>query len=265
MPRLPVLPVVLPTDLAGQRNGQLEPNLLVDVHGGGQLHHLAAKAWQNAVDACARIGVSLTYTYGGMYRTLEQQTSLFEQRYTRTPMDRPFKTWNGHRWYQRPGVAMAATPGTSNHGLGLAIDMAIGTHPREARYIASHPQFGEITKILVDAGFSFEAQSEPWHVRLVCGDDVPEPKPDAPDGAAKVEIKDRPTLRRGATGEDVKFLQRCLAKDGRRILVDGIFGPKTEGTVKRFQKSRGLIVDGIVGQKQTWPAINEVAIAHNVT
>jgi peptidoglycan hydrolase-like protein with peptidoglycan-binding domain len=36
--------------------------------------------------------------------------------------------------------------------------------------------------------------------------------------------------------------------------VDGIFGPITEGAVKDFQQSKGLAVDGIVGQN-TWPKL----------
>ena len=52
------------------------------------------------------------------------------------------------------------------------------------------------------------------------------------------------TLRMGAKGDDVKWLQQKLD-----ITVDGIFGPKTESAVIRFQRLRGLIQDGIVGPK----------------
>jgi len=36
--------------------------------------------------------------------------------------------------------------------------------------------------------------------------------------------------------------------------VDGSFGPKTEATVKEFQRLKGLKVDGKVGSG-TWPAL----------
>ena len=57
-------------------------------------------------------------------------------------------------------------------------------------------------------------------------------------------------LRRGSRGEEVEALQRrLLAKGFNPGPTDGVFGPKTEGAVKRFQERHGLQVDGIVGPK----------------
>ena len=53
-------------------------------------------------------------------------------------------------------------------------------------------------------------------------------------------------LNIGSTGEDVKLLQTKLG-----LNPDGIFGPGTEKKVKEWQKSNGLVDDGIVGQL-TW-------------
>ena len=53
------------------------------------------------------------------------------------------------------------------------------------------------------------------------------------------------TLRLGSKGPIVKKLQMKLKLDG----PDGIFGPNTERAVKEYQKSKGLVVDGIVGPK----------------
>jgi N-acetylmuramoyl-L-alanine amidase len=51
-------------------------------------------------------------------------------------------------------------------------------------------------------------------------------------------------------GRDVRDLQRLLQSLGFNPgILDGIFGPKTEKAVKEFQRSTGLIVDGIVGLK----------------
>jgi len=36
--------------------------------------------------------------------------------------------------------------------------------------------------------------------------------------------------------------------------IDGIFGPRTQNAVIAFQRSRGLVQDGIVGIK-TWTAL----------
>lgn len=57
------------------------------------------------------------------------------------------------------------------------------------------------------------------------------------------------TIRKGSRGNDVKHLQTYL-----HLMADGIFGPLTEEAVKEFQKSHGLVADGIVGAK-TWAII----------
>jgi peptidoglycan hydrolase-like protein with peptidoglycan-binding domain len=57
-------------------------------------------------------------------------------------------------------------------------------------------------------------------------------------------------LRNGSTGEEVTALQKTLmAKGINPGPIDGIFGPKTEDAVKRFQDRAGLEADGIVGPK----------------
>lgn len=66
----------------------------------------------------------------------------------------------------------------------------------------------------------------------------------------------RPTLRRGSSGSHVRSLQLRLKElDYNPGAVDGIFGSRTEQTVKDFQASRGLTADGIVG-RQTWAALS---------
>lgn len=56
-------------------------------------------------------------------------------------------------------------------------------------------------------------------------------------------------LKRGAKGDNVKWLQYELNKSGAKLAVDGDFGPATEAAVKEYQKNKGLVVDGIVGAK----------------
>ncbi|MBE9223884.1 peptidoglycan-binding protein [Phormidium sp. LEGE 05292] len=63
-----------------------------------------------------------------------------------------------------------------------------------------------------------------------------------------------PTLSKGSKGDDVKFLQEILNSYGYSLKVDGDFGKLTEAAVKKFQQSRDLTVDGIVGEK-TWNAL----------
>ena len=72
------------------------------------------------------------------------------------------------------------------------------------------------------------------------------------------------TIGPGSTGDDVKRLQRVLA---RHLLwnpfgpITGMFDASVETSVKDFQQSNGLTVDGIVGPA-TWaklPAYREAS------
>ena len=62
-------------------------------------------------------------------------------------------------------------------------------------------------------------------------------------------LSPRPLLRQGDRGDTVKELQTLLG-----ITADGDFGPKTKAAVIKFQKSKKLYADGIVG-KNTWAAL----------
>lgn len=55
--------------------------------------------------------------------------------------------------------------------------------------------------------------------------------------------------KRGSRGEIVKQIQRALAGAGYGVIVDGCYGQITEEAVRAFQKSKGIIDDGIVGPK----------------
>jgi hypothetical protein len=77
------------------------------------------------------------------------------------------------------------------------------------------------------------------------------PEPVAPKPEAKPVYPNR-ILKRGDSGTSVKLVQKELNHDIKAGLVaDGVFGSKTEAAVKKFQKARGLVVDGQVGKK-TW-------------
>lgn len=56
-------------------------------------------------------------------------------------------------------------------------------------------------------------------------------------------------LERGERGEAVANLQRDLTRFGFQLKADGIFGYGTEAAVLKFQKSQGLVEDGIAGPK----------------
>ena len=58
-----------------------------------------------------------------------------------------------------------------------------------------------------------------------------------------------PTVRKGAKGNITRWIQEEL-----NIEADGDFGEMTEEAVKAFQRTRGLLIDGIVGN-ETWRAL----------
>lgn len=55
------------------------------------------------------------------------------------------------------------------------------------------------------------------------------------------------SVRIGSSGFRVLQVQHLLRSLGYTLAVDGSFGPQTHATVKMFQVSRGLEVDGVVG------------------
>jgi peptidoglycan hydrolase-like protein with peptidoglycan-binding domain len=61
-------------------------------------------------------------------------------------------------------------------------------------------------------------------------------------------LGDRP-LRSGASGPDVRELQRALGKAGFKVKVDGNFGTGTLRAVKRFQRASRLEPSGTVGTR----------------
>jgi peptidoglycan hydrolase-like protein with peptidoglycan-binding domain len=69
---------------------------------------------------------------------------------------------------------------------------------------------------------------------------------------AKQDPGSGPTLKEGYRGNPVKQLQNRLDQLGfANGANDGVFGPKLERAVKKFQRAFGLPADGVVGPK-TW-------------
>jgi peptidoglycan hydrolase-like protein with peptidoglycan-binding domain len=68
-----------------------------------------------------------------------------------------------------------------------------------------------------------------------------------------------PTLRQGFSGPVVGWLQLTMAGVNLGLVdwtaytgpIDGVFGPQTDASVRSFQQSRGVTVDGVVGD-ETW-------------
>jgi LAS superfamily LD-carboxypeptidase LdcB len=168
--KYPVVKVQLCTHLKGVKSGELDPSLLRSIEGKGKLHHCAADAYE-AMDAAANAeGIDLAPTsQADTYRSLETQEYGFYQRYTDKPNKKQAKRtpriYKGKAWYLKsPKLAPMAVPGTSQHNFAIAIDIANASGKR-LEWLLKHAQ---------SFGFSWEVQSEPWHLRYVAGDNVPE-------------------------------------------------------------------------------------------
>jgi peptidoglycan hydrolase-like protein with peptidoglycan-binding domain len=87
---------------------------------------------------------------------------------------------------------------------------------------------------------------------------MPSVSPAAP-GNAPLLPGPSPLLAQGSRGPQVLQLQQELKTAGFAPgPLDGYFGPLTLAAVKKFQASRGLVVDGVVGPK-TWGKLHAAA------
>ena len=269
-----IVPIKMPVALKGVEPGKLHASLLRDIPGGGKLFYLAADAWLAMVEAAKADGVVLKPTSSAdTYRSYAFQKRGFLQRYQLEPIPgRSTKTFEGKTWYLKKGMAMLATPGKSNHNFGLAVDVHSASEKKRINWLIANVE---------KFGWSWEVvPSEPWHIRYVAGDNVPQavkdyvarnPKPGSPFGSVaeqkavaevktatpapnKVAAASKPNIVRDNKGAAVKQAQRLLTKHGFACKPDGDFGPKTQNAVKQFQKSKGLPVTGDVDQN-TWAAL----------
>lgn len=165
----PYREITQPACLVGQRNGQLDRDILVYHAGrdGGALVVLvepAMRAFLAMANAAANAGHILKIsTTTNSYRPLSVQERIFLERYRR--LYKPHtdvKKWRGDTWYRWFG-STAATPGTSNHGLAITLDLVNARGALLSWLLANELRFG----------FSHEIQNEPWHIRYFTGDHIP--------------------------------------------------------------------------------------------
>jgi hypothetical protein len=308
LPFRPESAVPTPASVAEYPNGKIPLHALRPCGiGNFVLEPDAARAMRAMVAAAARDGVRLSAT--GTYRSYAAQVAAFDGtqealwdapyvgRYvpehlwaTYEASGRRFtsdvRMWNGVRWRRRAGTAGAARPGTSNHGTGVAVDLAelnaAGSvvslsAPTLAWLAANGPRFGYWNTV----------KSEKWHwcwigpVSQAVLDyeapavSVPEPQPSpgnvdtstpsvpavdwAAIAATNAKVKatrypGRPVVR-GSKGDTVFAIQwQLIAVGGITVKPDSSFGAKTQAAVIEFQRKRNLKPDGIVG-RFTWRAL----------
>ena len=189
----PVLPIIMPSDLVGVPNGKLPAKLLRNIKApNGQLHSIVATAW-NAMQLAAYFdGIELKHV--GAYRPLSEQMALFMNRYALSPTGRKpqvTRTYQGETWYLKKGMAPAGVPGTSNHGIGLAIDISDASGKRLAWLLGD----GFATSNALKDVFTWEVADpknpnfEQWHLRYVCGDRLPQAVLDAIQAFPTLDVR----------------------------------------------------------------------------
>ena len=126
--KYPYKKLVVPAALQGVPNGKLSGKILRPVKCGGQMWEGAAEAFDRMYDQATQSGIKLRNI--GDYRSFDAQLGLFMQRYALEDTGRVPKVtreWDGKTWILRKGMSPSSTPGKSNHGLGLAIDLDVTT------------------------------------------------------------------------------------------------------------------------------------------
>lgn len=118
---------------------------------------------------------------------------------------------------------------------------------------------GQITVIEGNYQNSVKRRTIPVNHKYIRGYGVPKYDPESQKKEGyEMQLK---LLRSGQKGEDVRALQILLMGRGYSVGncgADGIFGNDTHSAVSKFQRAKGLEVDGIAGE-QTMSALLGVA------
>lgn len=199
--------VTRPSALHGHPNGRLPDSILEDIPGkNGEptirlLKDTAARSWKAMAAHALRDGIFLSSTsLMDSYRPYEVQVRIFKQRYSLVRIvGRSTRVWNGRTYWQRPYTAAAAVPGTSNHGDAIAVDNKNTTKPAIS-WLLVHAE---------DYGWSWELDSEKWHIRYFPGDKIPQA---VLDFEASINMEDEMLVGFDKSPEDVaraKIREKC--------------------------------------------------------
>ena len=183
----------------------------------GKAEHLRSDAADSLSRAMSRAvaDTGANFQVWSAYRSYDDQVAMLKQNYTKTrhkgkanSSDRIFQ---GVRWVKKAGRPNTATPGLSNHGNGLAVDI----------------HHGPIQEWMKGKGKSYgwdwaegRRNGENWHFVYKPGQD-----------SFKAE----------------GYLDHAAVQKAVGAEVDGKIGTGTVKLIKAFQKKHGLDVDGKVG------------------
>ncbi len=81
-------------------------------------------------------------------------------------------------------------------------------------------------------------------------------RPDHPRWPGRSLLLTSPLMQ----GADVREWQARMKERGWAITVDGQYGPQSQAICEKFQREKGLVVDGVVGPK-TWSAAWDAAVS----
>ena len=183
----------------------------------GKVEHLRSDAADSLSRAMSRAvaDTGANFQVWSAYRSYDDQVAMLKQNYTKTrykgkanSSDRIFQ---GVRWVKKSGRPNTATPGLSNHGNGLAVDI----------------HHGPIQEWMKSKGKSYgwdwsegRRNGENWHFVYMPSRD---------------SFKSEGYLDHAA-------VQKVVGAD-----VDGKIGAGTVKAIKAWQKAHGLTADGKVG------------------
>ncbi len=208
------------------------------------------------------------------YRSFDQQKTAFDARYREVSFEQFERAPKTRRRFdgrffvlKNPADFALASPGNSNHGWGLAFDLAV-FHQHRVDPVRSSGAWDWVRANAERFGFSWELQSEPHHVRLVTGDVLPAAVRNHEDGtpirrgSSITPLPQRPELivsappftpfelRRGVNDPHrVRWLQAVLnEREWGEPAVSGDFDATTESAVKVMQRDLGVFDDGRYGR-----------------
>ena len=150
-------------------NGQLPASDLGYISGVGARVLLPLVTQTNALRAAFAKRFEKALTITDAYRPYSVQETIFRQRYTTNysasaKLDR--RWWLNQYWWRKAGFASAATPGTSNHGWGRALDFGAGVNALNSNeqkwMVANAPRFGWVWP----SWARVHPYLEPWHYEI---------------------------------------------------------------------------------------------------